>query len=91
MSITGRAYNIKACTLLIGGVPIGGFGEDGGVVHEWVADMSEVTVGADGEAAVSRINNDDMMVTVKLLSTTLGYKRLAGIVTKPSIKAFPKR
>jgi hypothetical protein len=80
MAVTGKPYNLKTCPLFVGGVSISGFGEDGGVVHTWASDLVEVTTGADGESVGSRLNNDDMLVTITLMTSSLGYKRLANLM-----------
>jgi hypothetical protein len=85
MSIIGKPYNLKACTLVIGGLPIGGFDEDGGVNHEQLSDIVEAVVGADGETVFSRVNNDDVVATITVLPQSLGYKRLATLLNAQQI------
>ena len=53
--------DLAQVVLVVGNIPIGGFGEDGDVVIEPAAEIQAVTVGADGLTVASKMNN-----TVKL-------------------------
>ena len=48
-----RTHDFSQFVLTVGGIIIGGFGDDGGVEFEMGADVGEDTVGADGEVTFS--------------------------------------
>lgn len=74
MSLT---YDLKAVDLMIGGFRMSGAGEAGLVEYEWASDLAELTVGADGEAIVSALNNNALIATVTLMESSVSYATLA--------------
>ena len=79
--MAAKTYNIKAVTAILGSFPLGGgYGEDGGLEFEWDADLFEVTVGADGETAYSRTNNDNVTLTITVMESSRAYKDLATLM-----------
>ena len=76
----GKTYNIKTVSLIIGGRSISGYGDGGGITFDRDADFFESSVGADGEHVMSRINNDNLTVTITLKETAKGYRDLAALM-----------
>ena len=75
-----KNYDLKNHnTVTIGGVLIGGYGEDGGIEYEYDSDQFEYVVGADGEVTVSAQNNFAMIVTVTLMETSKSISELEGL------------
>lgn len=72
-----KTYDLKAVYLTIGGYRIGGYGASGGVSMAYGADIATPTVGADGEAAVSRSNDNSMTATITVMETSKSYRDLA--------------
>lgn len=71
-----RFYNFELCRLIIGGVIVGGYDDEGGVEYEPANDINEMTVGADGEATNSHITNDMVVATITLKETSKSYRDL---------------
>jgi hypothetical protein len=65
-----RSYDLKLVICSIGGVPLSGFGEDGGITPEWSADLAETKKTADGHVIYSRTNDRECIVTVTLMQTS---------------------
>lgn len=72
-----KTYDLKQVYLTLGGYRIGGYGEAGGIDFEFGADILETTVGADGDAVVSRTNNQSMTCSITVMETSHSYRRLA--------------
>lgn len=68
--MAGKTYNLRACQLIIGGVPITGFGADDAITFEAQEDASETAIGLDGEHVNRVINNDHMTATITLLPSS---------------------
>jgi hypothetical protein len=66
----GKTYDLKLVVCTIGGVPISGYGETDALTLEWVSDIVEGTVTADGKALYSRLNDRRLNVTVTLSQTS---------------------
>jgi len=75
-----KTYDFKLVQLVIGGVTITGYGEDGGVSIEPNADVAEATIGADGETTISRTNDRSMVATITVRETSRGYALLSGLL-----------
>ncbi len=63
-------YNPAEIVLTVNGFPITGKGEDEFLVVEKDEDDSLMTIGVDGEAAVSRNKNDSGTFTITVLATS---------------------
>ena len=74
-----RSYNFGAVQLIVGGAPVGGFDDDGGIEFE-NPDLFEKTVGADGQVTYSVINDDSLGVTITLKETSAGVLVLNGLL-----------
>lgn len=72
-----KTYDLTKVFLIVGGYRIGGFGESGGIEIEWSSGVAEPTVGADGEAAISRTNDNSAKVTITVMETSKSYRDLA--------------
>lgn len=75
-----KLHDFSQFVLTIGGVLIGGFGEDGGVEYEWVEDIGESTIGADGLVEFERNNDKRLIATVTLKASGSGYGRLVALM-----------
>tara|TARA_R110000824_G_scaffold30668_7_gene100632 strand:+ start:6821 stop:7273 length:453 start_codon:yes stop_codon:yes gene_type:complete len=80
MGLLAKEYDLSKVILTVGGIPIGGYGSDGGVVVEWVAPIYEVNVGADGLTVASKVNNTDATATITLNEMSAGYAALGGLL-----------
>ncbi len=78
MGLIAKSYDLAKVILVVGGVPIGGYGNDGGVEVEWLAPIFEVSVGADGLTVGSKQNNTDATAVITLSEMSAGYLALAG-------------
>jgi hypothetical protein len=61
-----RSYNIAAVVLIVGGVPIHNYGEDGGVTFTDASAAVETMVAADGPVVVSATNDFRMDVEISV-------------------------
>ncbi len=75
-----KSYDLGSVILVVGGVPLGGHGADGGVVVEPNADLFEMAVGATGLTTFSKLNDDVLMATITVKDTSLAYATLAGFM-----------
>ena len=80
MGLLAKQYDLALVVCTVGGVPIGGYGADGGISIEPVAAINEVTVGADNLTVASKVNNSDGIATITLSEMSLGYAALAGFM-----------
>ena len=65
-----KSYNIGRVQCIIGGFRMQGLGDDGGFSFEPSEDQIIGSVGADGEATISRSNNKSGTLTVTLKETS---------------------
>ncbi len=72
---TGKRYNFNRVALVVAGLVISGFADDGQIEIEF-APVGEKLVGADGEAVVSYNNDESANMTITLMETSLAYRRL---------------
>ena len=80
MSQIQKTYDLKSCQLIVGGIKVGGYAEDGAVEFEYDdPDEHTITVGTDGESVASRSNNTNMTVTISLMETSRSVRLLAGL------------
>lgn len=82
-----RTHDFKQYVLTIGGVIIGGFGDDGGVEFEMGADIGEDTVGADGEVTFSRNNDRRMYCDITVKQTSTGHARLSAFAAAQALQS----
>jgi len=75
-------YDFTANDLIIGGLEITGFGEDGSIEYEFQTDIWEHASGADGHVAISRQNDYRVVVTVTVMEGSRGYKYLTELVAQ---------
>lgn len=68
MSIFNRArkYDLRKCNLIVGGIPIDGFGNGGAITFEPNADRYERRAGADGQQVFHAVNDDSWTVNIVL-------------------------
>lgn len=72
-----KNYDLKYHNhVIIGGVRIGGYGDDAALEYEYGGDQFEDIVGADGEVTVSALNDNRMYVTITLMETSASVKDL---------------
>lgn len=64
--MASRNHNFRACSLIVGGIPVSGFASDGGINIEYETDVSATSIGVDGEAVTSQMNNDSTLVVFQL-------------------------
>ena len=88
-----KSYNLGLVALTIGGIPIGGYGTDGGIEFEQGSDLFEKTVGATGLPTYSLLNDDTVQVTITVMETSAAYAALAALmqaqVAAASLGALP--
>ena len=75
-----RFYNFEKVKLIIGGLIIGEFDEDGGIEFEFNSDLNEPSVGADGTVTISHLNDNMVTATITLKETSRSYRDLADLV-----------
>ncbi len=73
-----KEYNFKDVSVSYGGVLIDGFADGDSVVIDYNREMSTEAVGADGEGAVSKLNDDSGTITLRLLQTSKSNDFLNG-------------
>jgi hypothetical protein len=88
MSAIGKLYDLKSTFCLIGGIQIGGYGADGGLVFEQSAPIGEITHGADGETVFSRNNNNDISCVITVLQTSRAYRDLGLLMKAQELTPF---
>lgn len=76
-----KTYDLRAVALIVGGIEISGYGEDGAIEFEHVSPIAEHAAGADGSVVVSRNNDGRMIARITLLETSKSYRDLAGLLT----------
>lgn len=88
-----RTHDFSQFVLTIGGIIIGGYGDDGGVEFEWGAEVGEDTVGADGEVTFSRNNDRRAYCSITVKQTSASHGRLAAMAAlqaaQPEILPLP--
>jgi len=89
MGLLAKSYDLAKVILTVGGVPIGGYGEDGGVEIAPIAPIHEVSVGADGLTVASRMNNDDALATITLNEMSAGYAALGALMKVQELNPTP--
>lgn len=75
-----RYYNLKANSLVIGGIVISGYGDDGGIEYENNSELMEMAMGADGDPTFSELNDDTLIATITLKESSPSYAALAGLL-----------
>ncbi len=75
--LTGRTYDLGQVQFLLGGVPIVGYGEEGGFNLAPTQDGFVVTEGADGKPVFSKVNSDLVIVEITVLQGSTGDVSLA--------------
>lgn len=61
-----RSHNFKAVSVIIAGIEVTGYADDGGPSFEYETDVTSTTIGLDGEAVSSFMNNDSTLLTFSL-------------------------
>jgi hypothetical protein len=84
-----KSYDLGIVQLVVGGIPIGGFGEDGGIEFESDSDLWEVNVGATGLTTFSKVNNDLLFAIVTVMETSLAYAALGGLLKTQQLNPLP--
>jgi len=64
--MASRSHNFRACSLIVGGIPVSGFAADGGITIEYETDVSATSIGVDGESVTAAMNNDSTLVVFQL-------------------------
>lgn len=82
-----KFYSFEKNFLIINGVRIGGFDDEGGIEYEYDSDLFEMAVGADGEVTASYLANDLMTVTITLKETSDSYRVLANLAASQRLVA----
>lgn len=89
MGLIAKSYDLSQVILVVGGVPISGYGQDGGVEIAPLAPIQEVNVGADGLTVASKMNNTDALATITLNQMSRGYLLLAAIMKIQELSLVP--
>jgi len=74
-----KTYDPKKCLVIIGGVPMSGFGEDTFVAVARDEDAFTKVVGADGEVSRSKSANRAGSLTLTLMQTSLSNDVLSAL------------
>jgi len=74
-----KTYDLDRVILVVGGLPVNGFGETDAVSIEPVEQRTVVSYTADGQATASRSGVRGYRATITVSETSLGYKTLAGL------------
>jgi len=80
MGLGPNTYDLTAVMLLIGGVVVTGFGDGDVISFTHPEDLTEPTVGADGQTVFSKLANDDMECEIILLPTSKAYTLLYALL-----------
>lgn len=75
-----KSYDFAEVQVIIGGLRIGGFGDDGGVSIEPQSDLASMKMGADGEVTVSKLPQPFWIATITLMETSLSNTVLEGLL-----------
>ena len=75
-----RFYNFKSNIILINGIRIAGFGDEGGVEYEFGDDIHRHVSTADGETVVSRVNDYRLIATITVKETSRGNAILMALL-----------
>lgn len=75
-----KSYDLGTVQLIIGGIPIGGYGEDGGLEYEQSSALFEFNVGATGLVTASRLNDDLVFAIITVMETSASYRNLGRIM-----------
>lgn len=75
-----KSYNLGLVQLTIGGIPLGGYGTDGGIEFEQGSDLFEKSVGATGLPTYSLLNDDTVQATITVMETSAAYAALAALM-----------
>lgn len=71
-----KTYDLAQVFLTLNGIRIAGFGEEGAVEFESVADIGEHIVSADGQVVFSRNNDKRVIATITVLETSRSARDL---------------
>ena len=75
-----KSYNAAAVRILIGGVPITGFGPDDMISVEWKGELATQQQGADGEVTISRHPIPPAEGKITLMETSLANAEILGLL-----------
>jgi hypothetical protein len=75
-----RFYNFKTNIILINGIRIAGFGDEGGIEYDYGDDIHRHVSTADGETVVSRVNDFRLTATITVKETSRGNAILMGLL-----------
>jgi len=75
-----NTYNLDLVQLIVGTLPISGYGEGGGVEIEANSPIQEQSVGADGQSIYNRLNDTSHTATITLREDSRAYRILAGLM-----------
>jgi hypothetical protein len=75
-----KTYNLKAVVLTIGGVGISGYGATDAIGFEWLADIHERFVSADGKSVFVPTNDRALDVTVTVHQRSRAYLLLQDLL-----------
>lgn len=89
MGLLAKSYDLAKVQLVVGGVPIGGYGQDGGIEIAPAAPIHEVNTGADGLTVASKMNNTDAIATITVSEMSLGYATLGGLMKAQELNPAP--
>lgn len=65
-----QLLDVRSATITVGGLRMDGFGQNDAMTVEFADDVLTDIVGADGQAAVSRINDGRMRIGLTFLQTS---------------------
>lgn len=75
-----KSYDFSEVQVIVGGLRIGGFSEDGGVDFEASGEIASMKQGADGEVTVSKLPLPPATATIKLAETSESNLVLQGLL-----------
>lgn len=81
-----KTYDLKYVTLIVGGMLISGYGEEGGIEFEYSQDIGEVTASADGSPTFSRFNNGIVLCTITVRESSDSYRDLGMLLNAQQLQ-----
>lgn len=80
MGLGPATYDLTAVMLMMGGIHVTGFGDGDVIKFTHPEDLTEPTVGADGDVVFSKMANDHMEGEIILLPTSKAYAQLYALL-----------
>ena len=90
MFLLAKSYSFGDCVLTIAGLPIGGYGEDGGVTFEPLTPERTITaIGADGQTTANQSKDRRYRMTIRLMETSTSNTTCGGLQSLQELARGP--